>query len=47
MVIKSADVNVTDVITSFWKKHLLYVLPQELNLEFTEIVLIIPKTLYI
>ena len=35
------------MITSFWKKLLLYVAPQELNLELVELVLVTPKTLYI
>ena len=44
---KKCGVNLTYVITSFWKKHLIYVLPQGLNLEFVEIVPVTPKTLYI
>ena len=41
------DVNVTLVINLFLRKHLLYVLLQELNLRFAEIALAIQKILHI
>ena len=46
MVTRNVDVSVTLVIILFLRKHLLYVLLQELNLELAEIAFVTRKMLY-